>query len=171
MQPASCSSPAERTMMGSFIVPRRLASRGRMSKTSTPSIFPRISNRSKPVACSRSDGTVPVLAPGPMRSSAVFTSLGRNRGQISCSKRSFVEVMEHLRAPKALMQANTYPRGPCNCRPSSQTHQPERQPARWARWARTWRLHLIARKHLLDIDYASSGRIDHRPGGGGREVR
>lgn len=61
-------------MMGSFIVPRRLASRGRMSKMSTPSILPRISRRSIPVACSRSVGTVPGAAPGPKRSSSVRTS-------------------------------------------------------------------------------------------------
>ena len=46
-----------------------------MLKTSTPSILPRISRRSRPVACSRSVGTVPGLAPGPMRSSAVLTSV------------------------------------------------------------------------------------------------
>lgn len=61
-------------MMGSFRVPFREASRGRMSKISTPSIFPRISRRSIPVDCSRSVGTVPGLAPGPTRSSIVLTS-------------------------------------------------------------------------------------------------
>lgn len=46
-----------------------------MSKISTPSIFPRISNRSRPVACSRSVGTVPGLAPGGRRSSSVLISV------------------------------------------------------------------------------------------------
>lgn len=40
-------------------VPFLLASRGLMSKISTPCIFPRISRRSRPVACSRSVGMVP----------------------------------------------------------------------------------------------------------------
>lgn len=75
VQPANCSSPADRTLMGSSIVPSRLESRGRMSKMSTPSIFPRISRRSRPVACSRSVGTVPGSAPGPKRSSSPLTSI------------------------------------------------------------------------------------------------
>ena len=50
-------------------VPRRLASRGLMSKMSMPCIFPRISRRSRPVDCSASVGTVPGLAPSGMRSS------------------------------------------------------------------------------------------------------
>lgn len=75
MQPANCSSPADRTMMGFSIVPRREASRGRMSKMSTPSILPRISRRSRPVACSRSVGTEPGAAPGPKRSSSPLTSV------------------------------------------------------------------------------------------------
>ena len=45
-----------------------------MPKMSTPSIFPSISSRSRPVACSRSDGTVPGAAPGPIRSDSVLTS-------------------------------------------------------------------------------------------------
>ena len=50
------------------------ASSGFMSKTSIPCIFPSISNRSKPVACSRSVGMVPGSAPGGRRSSSVLTS-------------------------------------------------------------------------------------------------
>lgn len=86
MQPTYCSLPAELTTMGSsgvpaFIsgrarqlqvsgdVPRRLASRGLMSKMSTPCIFPRISRRSRPVDCSASVGTVPGFAPSGIRSS------------------------------------------------------------------------------------------------------
>ena len=57
------------------IIPLREASRGRISKTSTPSVLPRISRRSRPVACSRSVGTVPGWAPGPIRSSSVLTSV------------------------------------------------------------------------------------------------
>lgn len=75
VQPAYCSSPAERTKMGSFMVPFREASRGDMSKMSTPSIFPRISRRSIPVDCSRSVGMVPGWAPGPTRSSTVLISV------------------------------------------------------------------------------------------------
>jgi len=58
------------------VLPRREASSGRMSKMSTPSILPRISRRSKPVACSTSVGTVPGGAPGPVRSSTVLISVG-----------------------------------------------------------------------------------------------
>lgn len=76
VQPAYCSSPAERTKMGSFMVPFREASRGDMSKMSTLSIFPRISRRSRPVDCSRSVGMVPGWAPGPTRSSMVLISVG-----------------------------------------------------------------------------------------------
>lgn len=54
--------------------PLREASRGRMSKMSTPSTLPRISRRSRPVDCSRSVGTVPSAAPGPNRSSKDLTS-------------------------------------------------------------------------------------------------
>lgn len=56
-------------------VPRRLASRGFMSKISMPCIFPRISRRSRPVDCSRSVGTVPGFAPGARRSSSVLISI------------------------------------------------------------------------------------------------
>ena len=55
-------------------IPFRLASNGLMSKTSMPCILPRISNRSRPVDCSRSVGTVPGSAPGGRRSSYVLTS-------------------------------------------------------------------------------------------------
>lgn len=58
-------------------VPTRLASNGLMSKMSMPCIFPRISRRSRPVACSRSVGTVPGFAPGPTRSASVLISVGR----------------------------------------------------------------------------------------------
>jgi len=54
--------------------PLRDASRGLMSKMSTPSILPRISSRSRPVDCSRSVGMVPGSAPGPMRSSSTRIS-------------------------------------------------------------------------------------------------
>ena len=57
------------------LLPFLLASRGLISNTSTPSIFPRISRRSRPVDCSRSVGTVPSGAPGPSRSSSVFISV------------------------------------------------------------------------------------------------
>jgi hypothetical protein len=56
-------------------VPRRLASRGFMSKISIPCIFPRISRRSRPVDCSRSVGTVPGFAPGAKRSSGPLISV------------------------------------------------------------------------------------------------
>ena len=56
-------------------IPRRLASRGLMSKMSTPCIFPRISRRSRPVDCSASVGTVPGLAPSGMRSSMDLISV------------------------------------------------------------------------------------------------
>ena len=55
--------------------PFRLASKGRMSKISMPCIFPRISNRSRPVDCSRSVGMVPGLAPGGRRSCSSLTSV------------------------------------------------------------------------------------------------
>lgn len=54
--------------------PLRDASSGLMSKTSIPCIFPRISKRSRPVACSRSVGTVPGRAPGGRRSASVLIS-------------------------------------------------------------------------------------------------
>ena len=56
-------------------VPFRLASNGFMSKTSTPCILPRISNRSRPVDWSRSVGTVPGSAPGGRRSSSDLISV------------------------------------------------------------------------------------------------
>lgn len=62
-------------------VPFRLASNGFMSKTSTPCILPRISNRSSPVDWSRSVGTVPGSAPGGRRSSSDLISVEeRERG-------------------------------------------------------------------------------------------
>ena len=42
---------------------------------STPCIFPKISRRSKPVACSRSVGTVPGSAPGGSKSCSVLISM------------------------------------------------------------------------------------------------
>lgn len=56
------------------MVPSLLASKGLMSKMSTPSIFPRISNLSRPVACSKSVGTVPGWPPGGSRSASVLIS-------------------------------------------------------------------------------------------------
>lgn len=65
-------------VVGGFLewpdVPLREASRGFMSKTSTPCIFPRISKRSRPVACSRSVGVVPGAAPGGRRSASDLIS-------------------------------------------------------------------------------------------------
>ena len=59
---------------GLVYIPVRLESSGFMSKTSIPCIFPSSSNRSSPVACSRSVGTVPGAAPGGRRSSIVLTA-------------------------------------------------------------------------------------------------
>ena len=56
-------------------LPIRLASRGFISKISIPCIFPRISKRSRPVACSRSVGTVPGAAPGGRRSDSLLISV------------------------------------------------------------------------------------------------
>jgi len=50
------------------------ASSGLISKMSIPSIFPKSSNLSRPVACSMSVGTVPGAAPGGRRSDSVLTS-------------------------------------------------------------------------------------------------
>jgi hypothetical protein len=61
-----------------YHIPRRLASSGLMSKISTPCIFPRISRRSRPVACSRSVGTVPGCAPGAKRSASDLISVDTN---------------------------------------------------------------------------------------------
>jgi len=54
--------------------PLREASKGFMSKISMPCIFPKISNRSNPVACSRSVGMVPGAAPGGRRSASLLIS-------------------------------------------------------------------------------------------------
>jgi hypothetical protein len=58
-------------------VPFLLASSGLMSKMSTPCIFPRISRRSRPVACSRSVGMVPGWAPSGRRSASEVISAAR----------------------------------------------------------------------------------------------
>jgi hypothetical protein len=47
-----CSALMRRIFQARCYVPRRLASNGLMSKMSIPCIFPRISRRSRPVACS-----------------------------------------------------------------------------------------------------------------------
>lgn len=76
----TCSPSASRSIPPSFEclskddLPRRLASNGLMSKISIPCIFPRISRRSRPVACSISVGTVPGCAPGGRRSASVLIS-------------------------------------------------------------------------------------------------
>lgn len=57
-------------------IPSREASRGFWSKISIPCILPKSSNRSKPVDCSRSVGTVPGFAPGARRSDGVLASKG-----------------------------------------------------------------------------------------------
>jgi len=56
-------------------VPFLEASNGLISNTSTPCIFPNISNRSNPVACSTSVGTVPGSAPVGRRSCSDLTSV------------------------------------------------------------------------------------------------
>lgn len=60
--------------IGKNHIPLRDASSGVMSKISIPSIFPRISRRSRPVACSMSVGMVPGAEPGPIRSASVLIS-------------------------------------------------------------------------------------------------
>lgn len=98
VHPQYCSSPRERTMMGSsmvpmllvtgklvpeVVIPRRDESRGFMSKISMPSCLPRISSRSRPVACSRSVGTVPGWAPGPTSVSGPLTSVAGVNASVS----------------------------------------------------------------------------------------
>lgn len=56
-------------------IPTRSDGSGLISKISTPCIFPRISRRSRPVACSKSVGIVPGAAPGGRRSSSVLISV------------------------------------------------------------------------------------------------
>lgn len=75
----TCSSPADLTTMGSSSVPLLEESKGLMSKMSTPCILPKISSRSRPVACSRSVGTVPGAAPGGSRSASDLISDGRDQ--------------------------------------------------------------------------------------------
>ena len=69
------------TVIESAFVPFRLESKGLISKISIPCILPRSSNRSRPVACSRSVGTVPGSAPGGRRSSADWISAKARRNQ------------------------------------------------------------------------------------------
>lgn len=64
--------------MKRFHIPFLEESSGDISKISTPCIFPSISNRSKPVDCSRSVGTVPGSAPGGSRSSNDLISISRS---------------------------------------------------------------------------------------------
>lgn len=66
-------------------VPFLLASRGLRSKMSTPCIFPRISRRSRPVACSRSVGMVPGLAPSGRRSASEVISAAREKLSVTVS--------------------------------------------------------------------------------------
>ena len=115
MHPAYCSSPKDLTTIGlssvpiisrqqltsnllhrPFIVcdlissiPKREASNGFMSKISTPCIFPKISNRSRPVACSRSVGIVPGAAPGPMRSASLLISANARQYPYNTQKASW----------------------------------------------------------------------------------
>ena len=56
-------------------IPTRSDGSGLISKISMPCIFPRISRRSRPVACSKSVGIVPGAAPGGSRSSSVLISV------------------------------------------------------------------------------------------------
>ena len=67
----------DKIKQGYFIssIPLREESKGFISKTSTPCIFPKISKRSKPVAWSRSVGIVPGAAPGPKRSASLLISI------------------------------------------------------------------------------------------------
>lgn len=76
--PQFLASPRSRSLPVPFYVPFLLASRGLRSKTSTPCIFPRISRRSRPVACSRSVGMVPGAAPlsGRRSCSPVISAVG-----------------------------------------------------------------------------------------------
>ena len=52
-----------------------------MSNMSMPCIFPKISKRSRPVACSRSVGIVPGAAPGGRRSDSAWISIVSNSDQ------------------------------------------------------------------------------------------
>ena len=71
-----------------------------MSKISTPCIFPRISRRSRPVACSRSVGMVPGLAPSGRRSASEVISTAREKG--SCQpKRTISDTDPSRRSPSA----------------------------------------------------------------------
>jgi hypothetical protein len=76
---STCSSQTDArrpSHRNSVYVPFLLASSGLISKISTPCIFPRISRRSRPVACSRSVGMVPGLAPSGIRSVSEVISAG-----------------------------------------------------------------------------------------------
>ena len=83
-------------------VPFLLASSGLRSKMSTPCIFPRISRRSRPVACSMSVGMVPGAAPvlGRRSCSLVISAVGvvsaggtLSRGSSRCSRSSILQVL------------------------------------------------------------------------------
>ena len=71
-------------------VPFLLASSGLRSKMSTPCIFPRISRRSRPVACSMSVGMVPGAAPpeGRRSCSLVISAVGVVLAGETLSRRS-----------------------------------------------------------------------------------
>ena len=69
-----------------------------MSKISIPCIFPNISRRSRPVAWSRSVGTVPVAAPGGRRSASVWISKSRSRGQPLLPQTAFFTFQSHSTA-------------------------------------------------------------------------
>ena len=98
-----------RALPSELYVPFLLASRGLMSKISTPCIFPRISRRSRPVACSRSVGMVPGLAPSGRRSASQVISAAREE-RMSAKTRSHQIVARRRRAPGHI--CNRHPRRP-----------------------------------------------------------
>lgn len=100
----SISCPDVESCVASCI-PLRLASNGRMSKISTPCILPKISNRSRPVACSMSVGMVPGAAPGGRRSASDVTS-ARHKVLAYC----FVRLRYHANGAKPThLQTASFP--------------------------------------------------------------
>lgn len=68
-------------------IPSLSEGNGFISNMSMPCIFPKISKRSRPVACSRSVGMVPGAAPGGRRSDSDLISAFRNLVSHACIRR------------------------------------------------------------------------------------
>lgn len=127
------------TLLSTIHLPTLSAGRGLMSKISMPCIFPRISRRSRPVACSRSVGMLPGAAPGGRRSSCDLISDSGNHDQPISSR---FKPQQAAQAPCSV---------PGSCSPSNAINFPSGSPGFGSHFVTSFTAILLALSFATEI--------------------